>query len=228
MSHALLASIAIIAAVGGMTAQSQPSHHQSERQPAGYSASQCEQAKNWLVETEGRSVDRAENEKQYAIWSSPDCVAFRRPRQLDVTPQMRKTIAMLKQNGIDIEARMPAKVAECRDKAPAALLALPASERATMTVEEVAATCVLNARTDLYAEALNELNADRQSQFARKEAEYKRLKQERDKILAENARIEQANADKLAAYEAEKARKMEEWRTAVALCKKGKREYCAK
>ncbi len=228
MSHALLASIAIIAAAGGMTAQSQPSRHQSESQPAGYSADQCEQAKNWLVETEGHGGNTAENEKQYAIWSSPACVAYRRPHQLNVTPQMRKTIALLKQNGIDIEARMPAKVAECRDKAPAALLALPAKDRATMTVDEVAATCVLNARTDLYAEALNELNADRQSQYAKKEAEYERLKQERDEKLAENARIEQANADKLAAFEAEKARKMEEWRTAVALCKKGKREYCAK
>ncbi|TXC74092.1 hypothetical protein FSZ31_05080 [Sphingorhabdus soli] len=228
MSHALLATIAIIAAAGGMTAQSQPSRHQPEAQAAEYSAKQCEQAKNWLVETEGRGGDTADNQKQYGIWSSPACVAHRRPRQLDVTPQMRKTIAMLKENGIDIEARMPAKVAECRAKAPGALLALPASERATMTVDEVAATCVLNARTDLYAEALNELNADRQSQYARKEAEYERLKQERDDKLAENARIEKEQAEKLAAYKADYERKMEEWRTAVALCKKGKREYCAK
>ncbi len=228
MSQIFFASIAIIAAAAGITAQSEPMRHQPAAQQDGPSAKQCEQAKKWLVESEGRAGDTAENQKQYAIWSSPACVAYRRPHQFDVTPQMRKTIAMLKENGIDIEARMPAKAAECQAKAPGALLALPASERSTMTVEEVAATCVLNARTDLYAEALNELNARRQTQFDKKKAEYERLKREREQVLAENTRIKQANADKLAAYEAEKARKMEEWRTAVALCKKGKREYCAK
>ncbi len=225
MAQLSFTAMFIIASALVTTGATGQSHQASEAQAGTYSADQCELAKTWLVKTQGRSPDQTESERQYAIWSSPACVAYRKPRELNVTPEMRKTMALLKENGIDIEARMPAKIAECRAKAPAALLAIPLSERATMTVEEVAATCVLNARTDLYAEALNELNANRKREFAEDTAEYERLKQER---AAEIERIKKDQADKLAAYQADNERQMEEWRTAVALCKKGKREYCAK
>lgn len=228
MSHTSFTSLAVIAAAGVMTVPAAQSRQTSEAQAGGYSANQCELAKSWLVETQGRSANQAENANQYAIWSSPDCVAYRKPRELDVTPAMRKTAALLKENGIDIEAAMPAKIVECRAKAPAALLAIPVSERATITTEEIAATCVLNARTELYAQALNELNAKRQQKFAKDTAEYERLKQERAEKLAENERIKKDQADKLAAYHADYERRMAEWRRAVALCKQGKREYCAK
>lgn len=228
MSHLSFTSIFVIASALVTTGAVGQSHQASQAETGTYSADQCELAKTWLVKTQGRSPDQTESERQYAIWSSPACVAYRKPRELNVTPDMRKTVALLRENGIDIEARMPAKVADCRAKAPADLLAIPVSERATITVEEVAATCVLNARTELYAEALNELNANRQQKFAKDTAEYERLKQERVAKLAENERIKKDQADKLAAYQADYERQMEEWRTAVALCKKGRREYCAK
>jgi hypothetical protein len=195
---------------------------------AKYSASQCESAKDWLVATQGRSPDRAENERQYAIWSSADCVALRQPHDLDVTPDIAKTEALLRKNGIDVEARMPAKIAACRENAPAALLAIPLRERAKMTLDQVTATCILNARTNLYAEALNALNAQRREKFALDQAEYERLMRARDAQLAENDRIVKDQQAAVAASQAEYEQKMAEWRRAVALCKKGKREYCAK
>lgn len=90
---------------------------------------------------------------------------------------------------------------------------------------EMIAVCEANAEVALYAEGITTLNQSRAERAEIEQAEYKA---QLERIAEEAAEAQAIYKRKVEADRAAHEAAMADWRRRVALCEKGKREYCAK
>ena len=171
-----------------------------------FSAAQCEASVTKLAQLqETRQSETAEGQQQYAIWSSSDCSSRRKKGAMNVSPDIQHMAARLKADNIDLDQRTEFELQKC----------------SRLTEENKKGSCILNSRLVAYSMAINEANANSRNEYESGIRDYrsKLADVERKKL----ERLNKITADKAAYNES-----MRKWREGVAMCKKGKREYCAK
>ena len=132
-------------------------------------------------------------------------------------------LQMLRDEGIDIDARMSRAGANCREQFASGALPAGAASR-----EEAIRGCTVARQQVVYAEAINEMNANRQSGYDQAKARHDAQVAEAERRRQQHERELQERERRIAAQRAAREREMAEWRRAVELCRQGKREYCAK
>lgn len=170
-----------------------------------FSAAQCDASVTKLAQLqEARQSETVEGQRQYAIWSSSDCTTKRKTGAMDVSPDIQTMAARLKADSIDLDQRTEIERQKC----------------SLLTDESKKGSCILNSRLVAYSVAINEVNANSRDQYQSGLREY-------ESKLADVEQKKRERIEKIAADEAAYNESMRKWREGVALCKKGKREYCA-
>lgn len=170
-----------------------------------FSATQCDTSVSKLAQLQAvRQSETSEGQRQYAIWSSSDCLNRRKRGALNVSPGMADMAVRLKANNIDLDNRIDIELRKC----------------ALLTDQSKKSSCTLNSRLVAYSAAINEMNTKRKNRHETKMRNYQSQ-------LAATERKKQERLDRIAADKAAHNESMRKWRERVALCKQGKREYCA-
>lgn len=190
----------------------------AEEQLGSVGYTQCASARAEMARmttAEQRNSDRAK--RLVAIYTSPDCerIMARRAQSSSADPGMASMMQMLRDEGIDIDARFSEAREDCRRR-----FAFSNSDGAAAQRNQAIADCTAEAEQVIYTAAINEMNRNRQSTYQRE------MEQHRAEV-AELERQRVANERKVAAEKEAYERSMAEWRRAVRLCNEGKREYCA-
>lgn len=171
-----------------------------------FSVAQCDASVTKLAELqEARQSETIEGQRQYAIWSSSDCSSRRKKGAMNVSPDIQYMAARLKANNIDLDQRTELERQKC----------------SLLPDERKKGSCILNSRLVAYSKALNELNANSRNAYQSGVRDYQ----------SKLADVERRKRERVAKIEADKAaynESIRKWREGVALCKKGRREYCAK
>lgn len=171
-----------------------------------FSAAQCDASVTKLAQLqEARQSETVEGQRQYAIWSSSDCTSRRKTGAMNVSPDIQTMSARLKANNIDLDQRTEIERQKC----------------SLLTDESKKGSCILNSRLVAYSVAINEANANSRNQYQAGIRDYQAK-------LADVEQKKRERIEKIAADTAAYDESMRKWREGVALCKKGKREYCAK
>ncbi len=143
--------------------------------------------------------------------------------------EVANLLQMLRDNDIDIDARMDRASQECQSRFASGPLPKNAATR-----DEAISACTLTNQQILYAKAINEMNAKRQNVYQRERAayearlaEFEQQRQAHQNRIRELAEMERARQMQIAEDRAKAQRERAEWRQAVELCEQGKREYCA-
>lgn len=183
-----------------------------------YTYAQCADARAEMARmttAEQRNSDRAK--RLVAIYTSRDCeqIMARRAQSSSADPGMASMMQMLREEGIDIDARFAQAREDCRRR-----FAFSNSDGAAAQRNQAIADCTAQAQQVAYTSAINEMNGNRQSTYRREMERHRAEVAELERQRAENERKVAAEKE---AYE----RSMAEWRRAVRLCNEGKREYCA-
>lgn len=161
----------------------------------------CEVAKQYLVEQYSRS-DPEKNEKYYNIWSSPECVQYRKNAELDVDSDIRSNEQLIRSLSQDYDTRLAEIPGICGPIVEKRWSESSDKFRQQQKKTELLSSCIRNQSHSLRAEYLNRMNEEAEAQFVEKQ---------------------RLNLEQVAAYEM----KMEEWRDAVKRCKAGEIRYCS-
>ncbi|PHR20774.1 MAG: hypothetical protein COA41_03655 [Sphingopyxis sp.] len=171
-----------------------------------FSAAQCDASVTKLAQLqEARQSETIEGKREFAIWSSSDCSSRRKKGAMNVSPDIQHMAARLKADNIDLDQRTELERQKC----------------SLLTDEGKKGSCLLNSRLVAYSKAINEVNANSRNAYQSGVRDYQ----------SKLADVERIKRERLAKIEADKAaynESIRKWREGVALCKKGKREYCAK
>jgi len=172
----------------------------------------CERAKQYLVDQYSRS-DPENNEIQYKIWASPECVAYRKSAELSVDSDIASNERFIRSLSSDYDTRLVQIPAICEPIVDQRWAASSEKFRSQQKKSELLTACIRNQSHSLRAEYLNRLNEESAAQYTEK------LRLNQEQIAADK----QAYAEREAAYEM----KMEQWRDAVRRCEAGQLRYCS-
>lgn len=172
----------------------------------------CDGAKQYLAEQYSRS-DPENNEKYYKIWSSAQCVNYRKKAELSVDSAIAGNEQFIRSLSQDYDARLATIPAICKPIVEKRWSEASEKFRSEQKKPELLTSCIRNQSHALRAEYLNRLNEESEAQFLEKQ----RLN------LEQIAADKKADTERKAAYEM----KMEEWRDAVKRCNAGDIQYCS-
>lgn len=116
-------------------------------------------------------------------------------------------VQMLREEGVDIDARMATARSQCRERYG--------------SQQQAVSDCSVVAQQVAYSAAINELHDTRQARYQAALATHAAEVAEAERRLSEHER-------QLAASKAEAEREMAQWREAVRRCEAGQRRYCSK
>ncbi|GAA0277314.1 hypothetical protein GCM10009127_17620 [Alteraurantiacibacter aestuarii] len=190
------------------------------QQAGPYTHEQCRAATAVLAETDGRDSDAAD------IVMSEDCEAYRRAFAFDVSQDMERMKALLKDKGIDYESALTERILECERRTHAVMLQPVAPGEPARNRDEILEACAANAQMSLYAAAIVELNAVERRRHEIEQRDYETAVEARDLRIRE---LEQMERDRQRAIEDARIaheNAMADWRRRVALCESGQIEYC--
>ncbi|TIX50270.1 hypothetical protein [Alteraurantiacibacter aquimixticola] len=208
-------ALPLITAALGLSASAAPAAAQ-QAEPA-YTSEQCRAAVGILAETEGRDEDAA------AIALSEACEAHRRAYAFDVSDDMERMQARLREAGIDYESGLTDRILDCERRTEMVMLETVPEGEPAPDREEVLGSCTANAQMALYAAAIVQLNEAERSRAATAQREYEAAMAAREAEITQKAREHQRAVEAAAmAHE----REMADWRRRVELCESGEMEYC--
>jgi len=164
----------------------------------------CAAAKQYLLNEYSRTHPE-ENEKYYRIWSSPVCAQARKKAELQVDSAIESNQQLIRSQSADYDERLAEIPALCKSIVDRRWSAASETFRAEQKKDELLTSCIRNRSHALRTEYLHRLNEESAAQYA------------------ERLRLNEAHAERRAAYE----RKMEEWREAVRRCNAGEIRYCS-